>query len=101
MWLDHVDHKIYGESISSDIYWAAYHANKPEARNVNIANNSRMMPVFKEQAHSPAMIKHFLSILNKAVKLLNQNQVPVVAFDQPLYALAKKLVDLAGMLWGK
>ena len=50
-----------------------------------------MMPFFKEQVHSSAMIKHSLSIIRQAVDHLNHNQVPVVTFNQPLYAIAKKV----------
>ena len=37
------------------------------------------------------MIKHSLTVIEKAVTMLNPNQTPVVAFDQPLFALAKKV----------
>ena len=37
------------------------------------------------------MIKHALDIIKDAVAFLNPGQVPVVAFDQPLYAIAKQL----------
>ena len=37
------------------------------------------------------MIKHSLDVVMDAVAYLNFGQTPVVAFDQPLFALAKKI----------
>ena len=35
------------------------------------------------------MIKHGMDVLKKAIKFLNPAQIPVMAVDQPLFALAK------------
>jgi len=35
------------------------------------------------------MICHAVDVVTKAVNFLNQGQVPVLACDQPLYAIAK------------
>ena len=37
------------------------------------------------------MIKHSLDTVKDAVEYLNPGQTPVIAFDQPLFALAKKV----------
>ena len=37
------------------------------------------------------MINHAIDVITKAVNFLNQGQVPVLACDQPLYAIAKKI----------
>ena len=50
-----------------------------------------MLPLFKEQAHSPAMIRHSMIVVRDAVQFLNPGQIPVVTFDQPLYAIAKQV----------
>jgi len=34
------------------------------------------------------MISHAIDVIMKAVNFLNQGQVPVLACDQPLYAIA-------------
>ena len=47
--------------------------------------------MWRETSKSPAMIKHALMVITKAIESLNPGQVPVVAFDQPLYAIAKLL----------
>ena len=51
-----------------------------------------MLPLFDDQAKSPAMIKHAMDVIKKAVEHLNPGQVPVIAADQPLYALAKQIL---------
>ena len=47
------------------------------------------MPLFDDNAHSVAMIKHGMECISKAVHKLNSAQTPVIAFDQTLYAMAK------------
>ncbi len=37
------------------------------------------------------MIKHSMTLVQAIVKYLNPGQVPVLAADQPLYALAKQI----------
>ena len=37
------------------------------------------------------MIRHSMSVVRKAVQFLNPGQIPVVTFDQPLYAIAKQV----------
>lgn len=48
------------------------------------------MPLMRDQAHSVATIKHVLKICD-TVAFLNPGQTPVVAADQPLYALVKQI----------
>jgi hypothetical protein len=54
-------------------------------KNVVIDRNITIIP---EQAHSVSMIRHTMDVVHTATNKLNSGQVPVVAFDQPLYALA-------------
>ena len=37
------------------------------------------------------MIKHAVTVVKKAVEHLNPGQTAVIAFDQPLFALAKEI----------
>ena len=46
---------------------------------------------FAEADHSIAMIKHAITVVMKPVEHLNPGQAAVIAFDQPLYALAKQI----------
>ena len=54
-------------------------------------DTSAMLPLFYEEAHSVAMILHSLNILQRTTHFLNDNQTPVVTYDQPLYAIAKSI----------
>ena len=48
-----------------------------------------MLPLFYEKSATPAMIKHGMDVVKQATNLLNPGQIPVITFDQPLFALAK------------
>lgn len=50
-----------------------------------------LLPMFTENAHSLAMIAHSMKVIKAAVQYLNSLQTPVIALDQPLYALAKQV----------
>ena len=49
-----------------------------------------MLPVWRDDSKSPAMIKHCLDVIHDDVSYLNPGQKTVVAFDQPLYAITKR-----------
>ena len=67
---------------------SAYHASIQEAV-IPPATINVLLPLFLESAHSVAMIKHSMMIVQAAVQHLNPGQVPILAVDQPLYAIAK------------
>ena len=50
-----------------------------------------LLPLFLDNAHSIAMIKHSMSIVKAVVQHLNPGQAPVLTADQPLFALAKQI----------
>ena len=50
-----------------------------------------LLPLFVENAHLVAMIKHSMGVVKAAVDYLNPGQVPVLAADQLLFALAKQI----------
>ena len=50
-----------------------------------------LLPLLSENAHSPAMIRHSMGLVQKAVKHLNPGQTPVVTFDQPMFTIAKEI----------
>ena len=92
-WLEHVRDEL-NRAISqniSQIPWAAFHANKLLPNRENQLSRSSLLPLFQEEAASAAMICHAIDVITKAVNFLNQGQVPVLACDQPLYAIAKKI----------
>ena len=91
-WLQNVGDELNRE-ISQNILqisWAAFHANQPLPNRENQLGRSSLLP-FQEEAASAAMICHAINVITKAVDFLNQGQVPVLACDQPLYAIAKKV----------
>ncbi len=52
-----------------------------------------LLPLFLDSAHSMSMIKNIPWIWSELLlnTLINPGQVPVLAADQPLYALAKQI----------
>ena len=54
-------------------------------------DTTSLLPLFQEEAASPAMICHTMDVVIKAVTYLNPGQTPVLACDQPIYAMAKKI----------
>ena len=47
--------------------------------------------MFRDAAHSPAMVKHGMDIIAHITGHDNPGQIPVLTVDQPLYAIAKKI----------
>lgn len=85
-----VDENDQGKNAdSTDCFWSTYHAQQSAL--LPLSDNSVMLPLFRDPSHSPAMICHALSVISSAVARVNPGQVPVVTFDQPLYALAKQI----------
>ena len=70
------------------IMWSAYHSVRETLTN-DPPVTSALLPLFYEKASTPAMIKYGMDALKKAIKFLNPAQIPVMAVDQPLFALAK------------
>jgi hypothetical protein len=50
-----------------------------------------LLPMFLDSAHSMAMIAHSMQVVKAAVQHVNPSQTPVIALDQPLFALAKRI----------
>jgi hypothetical protein len=91
-WLDNVKELIRKEKLDSDdsFSWAAYHASSEPQLDYEPAVTS-LMPLFLENAHSAPMILHGMNVICSAVELVNPGQTPVIAMDQPLFALAKQI----------
>lgn len=79
------------EGDSQNISWAAYRANASQLMIQQSTDLSALLPLFEETSKSPAMIKHAMSIVQKNVEFLNPGQTAVIAFDQPLFTIAKKI----------
>ena len=72
------------------ITWSAHHATQKRSHPFEVSI-SAMMPLWRDQAHSVATIKHAMAKIRDTVAFLNPGQTPVIAADQPLYALAKQI----------
>ncbi len=70
--------------------WAAFHAaiQPPPEHQIDIVS---LLPLFLENAHSVAMILHGMNVANDVVQHLNPGQIPIIAMDQPLFAIAKQI----------
>ena len=86
-WLDQV-HEFCLDNGSDDINlsWSAFHAHHEKGTSeLNLAISS-LLPLFEEQAASPAMSRHSMD-----VQYLNPGQTPVIACDQPLFDITKQI----------
>ena len=91
-WLDNTRQVLNEKELTKEyiVSWAAYRASKSSLSSHQPALIS-LLPMFTENAHSLAMIAHAINVISSAVKHLNSSQIPVVAVDQPLFALAKQI----------
>ena len=71
--------------------WSAFHANRNDSTKATNPCIEALLPLFRNKAATPEMIKHGMEIVQKNTRFLNPVQIPVIAMDQPLYELAKKL----------
>lgn len=95
-WLCHVKDVIESDSEDDDeqdmcVSWAAFHASQVTTPNDTPADISSLLPLFQEDSKSVAMIIHTMNVVKRTVQFLNPGQTPVLACDQPLFALAKKI----------
>ena len=89
-WLKYLFEKLGGNEQGENIHWAAYHASKSNVLQREKVINA-VLPFSYEAAHSAAMILHGLNIVIMTTNFLNPGQMPVVCFDQPLYAIGKQI----------
>ena len=69
-----------------NLSWSAFHAHHEKGTSgLNLAISS-LLPLFEEQAASPAMSRHSMD-----VQYLNPGQTTVMACDQPLFDITKQI----------
>ena len=94
-WLQHSNSvldntKIEDVTAASNASWAAFFASQEP--NTSICPSIRtMLPLFTEDSKSVAMIMYAMWLIKQSINFLNPGQIPVVALDQPRYAIAKKV----------
>eukprot|EP00733_Pompholyxophrys_punicea_P000349 Pompholyxophrys_punicea_v1_NODE_93_length_3578_cov_92.823162.p1 type:complete len:201 gc:universal NODE_93_length_3578_cov_92.823162:2879-2277(-) len=68
--------------------WSSYHSFFDDAAPWSPALIG-MLPVFRQKASSPSMVKHGMAVIANLTQFINPGQIPVMAVDQPLFAIAK------------
>ncbi|KAJ7388335.1 hypothetical protein OS493_038334 [Desmophyllum pertusum] len=74
------------------ITWSAHHATQKRSHPFEVSI-SAMMPLWRDQAHSVATIKHAMAKVRDTVAFLNPGQTPVIAADQAVYMLWLKQIQ--------
>ena len=89
-WIEHSIPLHAKDELGKEEYisWAAYHASM-ESRPEDPSTIVALLPLFYEKAAIIAMIKHGMDIQQLITQYLSPGQIPVMAFNQPLFALAK------------
>ena len=77
-------------SVDDSNSWAAFHSNQEPTHDFEVTIGS-LLPLFPDVSKSVAMIRHAMDVAQQSVHHLNPGQVPVLALDQPLYAIAKQI----------
>ena len=94
-WLDTVIDILQKERLGrgDSIAWAAYHAAHQDTSCLTNIRQviTQLLPLFYEKAATVAVLKHGMGIVQLTTEFLNQGQIPVLAMDAPLYALAKHI----------
>ena len=85
------DHVVNNKSPCDDqtVTWASYHANQDKSTPTRCIN--ALLPLFRDDSKSIAIIRHSMDVVNKATEFLNPGQIPCITLDQPLYTLAKQI----------
>ena len=73
------------------VAWASYHTSNQNVTDDSHLVVTQLMPLFYEKAAIATMVKHGMVVQRLATEFLNPGQIPVTAFDGPLYALAKQV----------
>ena len=90
-WLEHASQLLEKDEVARGdiVAWSTFHASMQDTSADLHTALTQFLPLFYEKAATAAMIKHGMNVLRWATDFLNPGQIPVIAFDAPLYALAK------------
>ena len=89
-WFQHGIHLLKKDILTKEDYisWAAYHASL-DSNPLDPPAVISLLPLFYEKAATLSMVKHGMDVLRSITTHPNPGQIPVMAFDQPLFTLAK------------
>ena len=84
---------VQTETGPNNVSWSAFHASLVDQSSEAPTSNaiSCLLPLFQEDAATVAMIRHSFDVVKKITELTNPGQPPVIAVDQPLFAIAKNI----------
>ena len=88
-WLDNVS-VTEQLDVNLSITWPAHYASKQRGLAFDKSILS-LLPLLRESAHPVATIRHVIDRVRDTVAYLNHDQTPVIAADQPLYAMTKQI----------
>ena len=90
-WLENVKKLLSKEELqkNGNVSWAVYRATQTSLSSHEPAIIS-LLPMFTENTHL-AMIAHSMRVIRAAVAHVNPSQTPVIAVDQPLFALVEEI----------
>ena len=91
-WLHNVRGLCKKDQLATEDFtsWAAFHAARQPQVSQQVSIGA-MLPMFFENAHTVAMVKHGMKVVSEAVQFIKPGQIPVMTEDQPLFALAKQV----------
>ncbi|CAB3995763.1 Hypothetical predicted protein [Paramuricea clavata] len=101
-WMEHSLQHISDVELwkTSSLTWSAYDATQQQPTS-ELTAICALLPLFYEKSNTPAMIKHGMDIHRQATEYLNPGQIPVITFDQPLFAIAKYVLWKWSDLYGE
>ena len=82
------------------ISFAAFHSRQLTTVSLEKPHTS-LLPLLRDQVNSPATVRHLMNVITRITYYVSGNQVPVLAADQPVYAIAKNLQWRFPALYGE
>ena len=98
-WLDKLNELLKEDETggTDNISWPAHFASLQNATHPPAI--TVLLPLFHDNAHSLAMVKHGMNVIQQATEHVNPAQVPVITMDQPLYAIGEKIQCRGPAIW--
>ena len=88
-WTQHAIQLLAKETLEKNEFlsWAAFHASML-SNLINLPALTTLLPIFPEKSCN-TLVKHGMNVLKEITDYLHLGQIPVMAVDQQLFALAK------------
>ena len=92
---------LYSDSDDMNLSWFAFHAHHEKGTSESNLAIWSLLHLFEEQAASPAMSRHSMDVISKAVQYLNPGQTAVMACDQPFFDITKQIQWISPNSYGE